>query len=268
VLDRSKARTIDQGMKAHVEKAVKSRSSGIDATLRKYNEKLVLLKRLQLSSPANKNSYLPPLLSKETIMKLDIDQDLWHEYIDVDPGKDALPSWMVDANVRESIRCVQEGKNCDREIRQLSAEHANIQQWLTDEYQAYASLLVACEGERDKNVDVGFLALDHLHGLYQLSLLWQDHTKDVPCSDDAPPWPEIAPPQPKEVYCFRHLDIQRAALQTLNDGMDSDISQDDDEDGELEPDEVEENGAFTDAMAALDVTADSHFDAENSDGFL
>ncbi|KAF8338816.1 uncharacterized protein EI90DRAFT_2908568, partial [Cantharellus anzutake] len=82
ILDCSKAHTIDQNVKAHVEKAVKGRSSAIDITLRKYKEKLELLRRLQTTSPAHQNKYLPPSLSRDTILKLDVDQDLWQEFFD------------------------------------------------------------------------------------------------------------------------------------------------------------------------------------------
>ena len=67
VLDHSKAHTINQNVKAHVEKAVKSQSSGIDVTLQKYKEKLKLLRRLQLASLTHKNKYLPPSLTCDAV---------------------------------------------------------------------------------------------------------------------------------------------------------------------------------------------------------
>ncbi|KAF8324763.1 uncharacterized protein EI90DRAFT_2880978, partial [Cantharellus anzutake] len=136
ILDRSKARTIDQNVKAHVEKAVKGRSSAIDITLRKYNEKLELLRRLRTTSPAHQNKYLPPSLSRDTILKLDVDQDLWQEFFDQEPGEGELPKWVMDSSVRESIRYMQEANNCRSEIRRLTAEHANLRHWLAHEHAA------------------------------------------------------------------------------------------------------------------------------------
>ncbi|KAF8334705.1 uncharacterized protein EI90DRAFT_2914624 [Cantharellus anzutake] len=198
VLDHSKACTIDQNVKAHVEKAAKSRLSAIDITLQKYNEKLELLRRLQHTSPAHHNKHIPPLLTCDTVLQLDVDQDLWQEFFDHDPGEGELPKWMTDSGVRGNIPYAQEMDNCQSEICRLTAEHANLRQWLAEEYAAYSSLFQSCQEKG--SVDIAFLALNWLHELHDLSIPWQNHTQNVPCPLNALMWLDTTPQCQRRIF--------------------------------------------------------------------
>ena len=50
-------------------------------------------------------------------------------------------------------------------------------------------------------------------------------------------------------------------------GSGLEVSQDDEEEHEVEPDEMEENGTLATAMAMLDMTEDANLDPESLEGF-
>ena len=122
------SRIVNQSLHAHVTKAVKNRSSGIEVTLKKYNGRLKQLSQLWGKGGIAKDAWLPPPLEKDGIYKLDVDQDIWHDY---DPLQfDELPLWMVDPSVKEGIPLAQMVMNCCSEVMHCGAEKANLHQWL------------------------------------------------------------------------------------------------------------------------------------------
>lgn len=129
--------------------------------------------------------------------------------------------------------------------------------------------------QRRSSHDIAFLALNWLHELHDLSLSWQNHTKNIPCSPNGLPWPDTAPPMSKEDFCYHYTDTDieyysgDGLEMSQDDGKDGEdeASQDDEEEGEVEPDEMEENGTLAAAMAMLDMTEDADLDPENLEGF-
>ena len=93
--------TADHSLHSHITKAVKSHSSGIEATVKKYNTRLKQLSRLRGKHGIAKDAWLPPPLERDGLYKLDVDQDIWCDY---DPSQfDEPPLWMVDPSVKEGI---------------------------------------------------------------------------------------------------------------------------------------------------------------------
>jgi hypothetical protein len=70
---------LDQKTKAHVEKAVKNQSSGIEATVKKYNARLKELVVLRGRGGIQRDAYIPPMLMMDGLYKLDVDQDIWED---------------------------------------------------------------------------------------------------------------------------------------------------------------------------------------------
>jgi hypothetical protein len=81
VLDRAHStRILDQKTKVHVEKAVHHRSSGIEATMNKYNAKIKEMSEYRRRSRTiSRKAYIPPILLKEGLYKMDVDQDIWED---------------------------------------------------------------------------------------------------------------------------------------------------------------------------------------------
>ncbi|KAF9518795.1 hypothetical protein BS47DRAFT_1388717 [Hydnum rufescens UP504] len=72
-LDRANSSCIlDQKTKAHVEKAVKNQSGGIDATVKKYNARLKELVALRGRGGIRRDAYIPPMLTMDGLYKLDV----------------------------------------------------------------------------------------------------------------------------------------------------------------------------------------------------
>ncbi|KAF8342110.1 uncharacterized protein EI90DRAFT_3115984 [Cantharellus anzutake] len=156
VLDRSHAvRALDQSMKAHVEKAVNKRSSGIESTLSKYNNKLKELGALRNADPALREVYLPPVIPRRNLYKLDVDQPIWENSDRPEASGDALPCWLTDVEVKEGIRYAQQLKNSHQELARCKAEHANLRQWFLQEYQAPDLRgLIRMDGREDSQEDL------------------------------------------------------------------------------------------------------------------
>ncbi|KAF9514320.1 hypothetical protein BS47DRAFT_1392590 [Hydnum rufescens UP504] len=111
-------RILDQKMKAHVEKAVKHCSSGIEGTMKKYNVTLVEMVEYRRSKSISRDAYIPPMLSKEGLYRLDVDQDIWEDTRgDVTDFPDGvLPPWLADALIKQGICTTQEIINCKEEL--------------------------------------------------------------------------------------------------------------------------------------------------------
>src|SRR5258707_6647491 len=183
-LDRHhKSHIVNQSLHAHVTKAFKNRSTGIEVTLKKYNGRLKQLSQLQGKGGIVKDTWLPPPLEKDGLYKLDVDQDIWCDY---DPSQfDELPLWMVDPSVKEGIPLAQMVMNCCSEVMCCGAEKTNLRQWLQeDSYKAYEVFY----GAWGSNVHVAFFSLLHLYKLHGLEGNWRAKMESVGAPPDATEW--------------------------------------------------------------------------------
>ncbi|KAF8339508.1 uncharacterized protein EI90DRAFT_3012532 [Cantharellus anzutake] len=202
VLDQTHAAwALDQSMKAHVKKAVNRHSSGIESTLSKYNDKLKELGALRALDPTRHHVYLPPIILRSDLYKLDIDQGIWEDCDWSQFPDGTLPCWLTNAKVKEQIRFTQQLHNSRQELRRCKAEHANLRQWFTQEYHSYEALYKHTE-HRDK--PMAFYAYEKLLFLQQILDRWCSATKNVPIADDASEWLSPAPLQP-----FQHGQLNR-----------------------------------------------------------
>jgi Kyakuja-Dileera-Zisupton transposase/CxC1 like cysteine cluster associated with KDZ transposases len=240
-LDRTHStRILDQKTKAHVEKAVKHRSSGVEATMNKYNAKLVEMSEYRRKSKSiSQDAYIPPLLSKEGLYKLDVDQDIWEDargdIADFPDG--VIPKWLTDVSVKRGICVAQEVVNCRQELERCKAEHSNLWAWFSNEYAAVGKLVTSSQDE-----DVSFFALVRLHQLYDWLETWRKHLALVPSMSNIPRWDDIRTPTPLEQHHMRQaIDV---SLVQDGDDLGSTVSSDDDDNGELEEDVQPEDLGF------------------------
>ncbi|KAF9505325.1 hypothetical protein BS47DRAFT_1253590, partial [Hydnum rufescens UP504] len=183
-------------------------------------------------------AYIPPLLLKEGLYKMDVDQDTWED-VQADVGDfpdGVLPQWLVDASVKKGIFMAQEVVNCEQELERCKVESSNLQTWFYMEYQVVKRLVKEADDE------VSFFALHRLHQLYEWLELWRVNMIHVPTLSTAPSWDEFLPPPTLEHHAS-HIQVHAPNV----DGDDDDaISSDDDQDGEVEEDiETEDLGFIT-----------------------
>ncbi|KAF9514345.1 hypothetical protein BS47DRAFT_1372347 [Hydnum rufescens UP504] len=221
-LDRANSsRILDQKTKAHVEKAVKSRSGGIEATVKKYNAKLKELVALQGKGGIRRGAYVPPMLTMEGLYQLDVDQDIWEDSRgDIADFPDGIvPPWLGDPSVKEGIRLSQEIANCRQELERCKAEHANLQTWFCEEYSRVMEVFMGSEDE-----DVSYFALHQANQLYEWMTAWKKDMVQVQheMEFDATAISDLQPP----------LTTRRNERSSAD--YDSDASSDDTEGGELE----------------------------------
>ena len=148
--------TLDQKTKAHVEKAVKHRAPGIEATVNKYNVKRKEMLRERGKNGVRRDAYIPPELSMEGLYKLDVDQDIWENADMADFEGGQIPLWLADKDVRDGIRAAQEIKSCQEELRRCEVEYSNLRGWFVDEYEAVHNVFKFSNGEKYLSIVVCF----------------------------------------------------------------------------------------------------------------
>jgi hypothetical protein len=240
MLDRAHSTQIlDQKMKAHVEKAVNNRSSGIEATMKKYNKKIKEMSEYRWKSKTiSKKAYIPPMLSKEGLYKMDVDQDIWEDARgDIEDFPDGvLPQWLVDPSVKQGICVAQEVVNCKQELERCKVESTNLRMWFYLEYRAVERLVNDAEDD-----EVSFFALCRLRQLYEWLEIWKTNMIHVPTLPTSLSWDDFTPPPTLECH-DGHGVLRKQHVQVRkpdgcdDDGIQSVVSSDDDEDGELEED--------------------------------
>src|SRR5260370_20930466 len=256
VLDRSHAVwALDQNMKAHVEKAVNKHSHGIDSTLSKYNNKLKELGALQSLNPTCHNVYLPPIIPWNDLYKLDVDQIIWE---DCDWLEDTVPCWLANPKVKEGICYVQQLQNSHQELSRCKAEHANLHEWFTQEYCTYEALHKFFECHDDS---VAFFAYEKLLFLQGVLNCWCINMESVPIAEDALVWiSHAAIPLPEH----HRPDLSGCVPMVDQEDL---VSEDDQEDLELEVDNYDESELVlvaAEAIAASGSFEDSDDESEHT----
>jgi hypothetical protein len=262
-LDRTHStRILDQRTKAHVETAVKSRASGIEATMKKYNAKLAEMSEYRRRSKTiSKNAYIPPVLSKEGLYKMDVDQDIWEDARgDMSDFPDGvLPPWLVDGSVKQGICVAQEVVNCEQELERCKVESSNLRTWFCEEYNAVEGLIKSTEDD-----EVSFFALLRLHQLYEWLETWRSKMMHLPTMPECPNWHDITPPTPIEHHQNSRVTRTRRSPSNAHDheldNLVSSDDDDDDDDGEVEedidPQDPETIGIMDRVLADLDFDSD------------
>ncbi|KAF8318544.1 uncharacterized protein EI90DRAFT_3133149 [Cantharellus anzutake] len=179
----------------HVDKAVSRRSAGVDATLKKYNDKILQLAEMRGRNGVAEDAWLPSPLRKEGLYKLDVDQDIWQ---DCDPSQfEELPAWLADPCVKEGIPLAQMVVSCQSEIARCEAEHANLHQWIWEESYQAVHLYFSALGS---DVDVAFFSLMQIHRLHKLQNRWEGSTKTFEISAGTKDWAPNDPPPSLHVF--------------------------------------------------------------------
>src|SRR5258708_11836422 len=182
-------REVDQSLHSQIEKVVKKRSTGIDSTLQKYNEKLRSLVSLQGKGGIPLDKWLPPELKKDGLYSLDVDQDIWQDY-DLSDFEE-LPKWIIDPTVKDGIPLAQSIWSCCSEKKRCIAEQWNLYQWIYSEIHVTNTLYTT---SLPKDMDVAFHASLKLHELAVLLKMCRTTLMSPGITMDQLQWPDFMPP--------------------------------------------------------------------------
>ncbi|KAF9508425.1 hypothetical protein BS47DRAFT_1373667 [Hydnum rufescens UP504] len=246
---------LDHRMKEHVEKAMKSRVSGVQGALKRYEEIRREMMKLRGKGSVAANAYIPPEISS-SVYKLDVDEDIWqvphHEDLANFPDGE-VPAWLRDKGVWDGIQAAQEILNCRQELECCKAEFSNLHTWFMTQCSAtWHAYTLSCDAE------VKFFALLELHHLHDLVEAWQRHSSAMLGSDGQIGWmnlPEQPPPLCYgriQILCGPVSPVANSLTGEAVDGVSDAASSDDDENGELEDAPVPQDIAFLAALDALE----------------
>ncbi|KAI6037646.1 hypothetical protein EDC04DRAFT_2868602 [Pisolithus marmoratus] len=174
-LERSYRHTVsEQRLQYHTEASVKRREPGIVKLASSYNNLCLQMVGLIHKGKAPQGSIAPLLIPRDSLFKLDVDDDIWQ---DVGLGDDAdgvLPAWLADDKVRSGIRSLLELRRCEEEERRLLKEKQALVLWFSEQW---ACMQRAME---DADDDLAYELNCRLSKLAGLCLMWQKQLSDFP----------------------------------------------------------------------------------------
>ncbi|KAI6023465.1 hypothetical protein EDC04DRAFT_2869550 [Pisolithus marmoratus] len=164
-LERSYWHTVsEQRLQYHTEASVK----------RSYNKLCLQMVGLIHKGKAPQGSIAPLLIPRDSLFKLDVDDDIWQ---DVGLGDDAdgvLPAWLADDKVCSGIRSLLELRRCEEEERHLLKEKQALVLWFSEQW---ACMQRAME---DADDDLAYELNCRSSKLAGLCLMWQKQLSDFP----------------------------------------------------------------------------------------
>ncbi|KAI6103899.1 hypothetical protein EDD16DRAFT_1707918 [Pisolithus croceorrhizus] len=123
---------------------------------------------------APQGSIAPLLIQRDSLFKLDVDDDIWQDIGLGDDSGGLLPPWLVDEKVHSGIRSLLELRQCEEEERHLKQERQALIQWFTEEWGCIQKTI----GGADK--DLAFELDCRTSTLASLCLMWQKQLRDFP----------------------------------------------------------------------------------------
>ncbi|KAI6114444.1 hypothetical protein F5141DRAFT_1001898 [Pisolithus sp. B1] len=89
---------------------------------------------LMQKGKAPQGSIAPLLIPRDSLFKLDVDDDIWQDIGLGDDSGGLLPPWLADEKVHSGIRSLLELRQCEEEERHLMQERQALIQWFTEEW--------------------------------------------------------------------------------------------------------------------------------------
>ncbi|KAI6022550.1 hypothetical protein EDC04DRAFT_2575210 [Pisolithus marmoratus] len=174
-LERSYRHTVsEQRLQYHTEASVKWREPGIVKLASSYNKLCLQMVGLIHKGKAPHGSIAPLLIPRDSLFKLDVDDDIWQ---DVGLGDDAdglLPLWLADEKVRSGIRSLLELRRCEEEERRLLHEKKALVLWFSEEWGCMQ------RAREDADDDLAYELNCRASTLAGLCFMWQKQLRDFP----------------------------------------------------------------------------------------
>ncbi|KAI6143416.1 hypothetical protein BKA82DRAFT_4331278 [Pisolithus tinctorius] len=134
-LERSYRQTLsEQRLQNHTEASVKRREPGIAKLASSYNNLCLQIVGLIHKGKAPQGSIAPLLIPRDSLFKLDVDDDIWQDIGLGDDSDGLLPPWLADEKVRSGIRSLLELRRCEEEERRLLQERRALTEWFSEEW--------------------------------------------------------------------------------------------------------------------------------------
>ncbi|KAI5980967.1 hypothetical protein EDD15DRAFT_2392327 [Pisolithus albus] len=210
-LERSYRHTVsEQRLQNHTEASVKRREPGIGKLASSYNNLCLQMVGLIQKGKAPQGSIAPLLIPRDSLFKLDVDDDIWQDVGLEDDSDGFLPPWLADIKVRSGIRSLLDLRRCEEEERHLLQERKALIHWFAEEW-----------GRLQQTIqDAG------------LCLMWQKQLRDFPGAPE-----EYWGASDEELHsklqgpCSIFMDADKVERV---DGLDEEDEDEEDEDGVLD----------------------------------
>ncbi|KAI6016833.1 hypothetical protein BKA83DRAFT_4059403 [Pisolithus microcarpus] len=226
-LERSYRHTVsEQRLQNHTEASVKRREPGIGKLASSYNNLCLQMVGLIQKGKAPQGSIAPLLIPRDSLFKLDVDDDIWQDVGLGDDSDGFLPPWLADVKVRSGIRSLLDLRRCEEEERCLLQERKALIHWFAEEWGHLQQTIGGADDNLAYELDCRASALSGL------CLMWQKQLRDFPGAPE-----EYWGASDEELHsmlqgpCSIFLDgdeVERV------DGLDSDSEDEEDENGVLE----------------------------------
>ncbi|KAI6012897.1 hypothetical protein BKA83DRAFT_4466295 [Pisolithus microcarpus] len=134
-LERSYRHTVsEQRLQNHTEASVKRREPGIGKLASSYNNLCLQMVGLIQKGKAPQGSIAPLLIPRDSLFKLDVDDDIWQDVGLGDDSDGFLPPWLADVKVHSGIRSLLDLRRCEEEERRLLQERKALIHWFAEEW--------------------------------------------------------------------------------------------------------------------------------------
>ncbi|KAI6111412.1 hypothetical protein F5141DRAFT_1188458 [Pisolithus sp. B1] len=105
-----------------------------EASINTYNNLCLQMVDLIQKGKAPQGSIAPLLIPRDSLFKLDVDDDIWQDIGLRDDSGGLLPPWLADEKVCSGIRSLLELRRCEEEERHLMQERQALIEWFTEEW--------------------------------------------------------------------------------------------------------------------------------------
>ncbi|KAI5985438.1 hypothetical protein F5J12DRAFT_907874 [Pisolithus orientalis] len=99
-----------------------------------YNNLCLQIVGLIHKGKAPQGSIAPLLIPRDSLFKLDVDDDIWQDIGLGDDSDGLLPPWLADEKVHSGIRSFLELGCCEEEERHLLQERRDLTEWFSEEW--------------------------------------------------------------------------------------------------------------------------------------
>ncbi|KAI6154752.1 hypothetical protein BKA82DRAFT_4010519 [Pisolithus tinctorius] len=123
---------------------------------------------------APQGSIAPLLIPRDSLFKLDVDDDIWQDIGLGDDSDGLLPPWLADEKVCSGIRSLLELRHCEEEERRLLWERRALTEWFSEEWGCVQKT------RQSADVDLAYELDCRALRLAGLCILWKKQLRGYP----------------------------------------------------------------------------------------
>ncbi|KAJ3474022.1 hypothetical protein NLI96_g12696 [Meripilus lineatus] len=139
-----------------------------------YNKLVRDIINLIAKGSAPRGARVPPLIEREGIFALDVDDTIWE---DVDTEETLNTSkWLCDEDTQRGIRLILQLDRCEEEEEQLRKERCILQEWFEEEWVCTAKALQSTGPDSD----MGYQLRNYQNRMLRLCHHWRAEVCGIP----------------------------------------------------------------------------------------